>query len=149
LRFWLHQRGHLGKVASPARPLQEALSATGYEDLPVVVSDGLVYLQLLHYASPQWTQRFVAVVDGPKSITYTGTDSVDKNLVALRPYLPLDVQNFDDFTAKHAEFLLFSSQGSAWDWWPNRLLDDGYSLRLLTLRDNLRIYLVRASTRRR
>jgi hypothetical protein len=147
-RFWFHQRGHMGKVTSPAKAAQEVVSATGYENLPVLVSDGTVYLQLFHYASPGWAKRFVAVVDAPKSITYLGTDSVDKNLLALRPYLPLQVQKFDDFNAKHAEFLLLSSQGSAWDWWPNRLMDDGYSLRLLALRDNLRVYLVSAPTRR-
>jgi hypothetical protein len=148
LRFWSHQRGHVGKIVSPAKAVQDALSAVGYEQLPVVVSDGTVYLQLVHYSTPGWTNRFVAVVDVPKSIRYLGTDSVDKNLLALRPYLPLQVQNFDDFSAKHAQFLLLSLQGSAWDWWPNRLMDDGYSLRLLALRDNLRIYLVSATTAR-
>jgi hypothetical protein len=118
----------------------------GYGDLPVVVSDGLIYMQLMHYASPEWAKRLVAVVDLPEAIIYAGSDNVDKNLLVLRSYLPLQIYEFHDFKAKHATFLLYSTQdstqGTKFDWWPTRLLSDGYSLRLVALHDNLKIYLV-------
>jgi hypothetical protein len=139
--FWMHQFSHLGKVISPATAVERLVNGTGRQDLPVVVSDSLDYLPLAFYASPGFAARLVEVVDPAKEIVYSSTDSVDKQLQVLRLYAPLHVYEFRDFSATHPEFLLYSGAGE-WDWWPARLVDDGYTLRLIAIQDTRRVYLV-------
>ena len=140
--FWLHQLPHLGKVVSPAQPVEEMLDQAGHQDLPIVVSDPHDYLQLAFYASPAFLARLVDAVDPPQAKAYIGSDIADKELPILRSYFPLQVCEFPDFAARHPHFLLYSGGGGEWDWWPTRLMHDRYSIRLAALRGNFRLYLV-------
>ena len=140
--FWLGQRHHLGKITSPAQEIEELVNKAGRQDLPVVVYDGSDYFQLLYHGSPAFVTRLVDVVDPSQATVYAGTDTVDKELLILRSYAPLQVYEFHDFAAKHPEFLLLSRGGDRWDWWPARLVDDGYVLRLVAIHGNRRVYLV-------
>jgi hypothetical protein len=139
--FWLNQRHHLGKVSSPAQEVEELVNKAGRLDLPVVVSDAQDYLQLVYYGSPAWATRFVDVVDPAQATVYSGSDTLDTQMLILRSYIPLQVYEFHDFAAKHPEFLLYSG-GRRWDWWLARLVDDGYALRLVAIQENRRVYLV-------
>lgn len=143
-RFWNAQRGHFGKVVSPADSVERVVSAAGYPDLPVVVSDGHDYLQMAYYASPEWASRFVAIVDPAQAVAYTGSDSVDKNQLAVRTFYPLQVHEFQDFAPYHPRFLLYSS-GAPFDWWPGRLRNNGYSLELVATDGDRRVFLVSRS----
>lgn len=139
--FWLQHRHHLGKVISPAQEVEELASKAGRRDLPVVVSAALDYFPLVYYRGPACVTRLVNIVDTLQAKVYSGTDSPDKQLLILRSYIPLHVYEFHDFAAKHPEFLLYSDGG--WlDWWPARLVDDGYVLRLGATHENRRVYLV-------
>ena len=80
------------------------------------------------------------MVDREQSIVYSGSDSLDRQMSALQCCLPLQVYNFRDFASQHATFLLYSG-GGEWDWWPFRLLHDGYSLQLLAADKSHRLYL--------
>jgi hypothetical protein len=146
--FWAHERQHLGQIVSPANAVEELVNEAGYRDLPVVVADGHDYLQLVHYEAPEWAGRFVCLVDEQASVAYAGNDSLDKELLLLQLYLPLHLYQFRDFTARHPDFLLYSA-GGEWDWWPVRLLHDGYPLRLVAIRENHRVYLVSAKIDKR
>jgi hypothetical protein len=139
--FWLHQRHHLGKITSPAQGVEELVNKVGRQGLPIVVSDFQYYFQFVHYGSPSLVTRLVYVVDPSQATVYSGSDTADKQLLILRSYIPLQVYEFQDFAIKHPEFLLFS-QGSTLDWWPARLVDDGYVLRLVAIHENSRVYLV-------
>jgi hypothetical protein len=140
--FWKVRRGHLTAVHSPTEDLERILrSLTRYRDLPVVVSDGLDYLPIAHYASPEQAQRFVSVVDAAASVTYQGSDSVDKDLIVLRSYAPLQVHDFRDFVSEHRKFLLYS-RGGPFDWWPARLVREGYSLRAVVADQGVKVYFV-------
>lgn len=139
--FWTAESGAFGRFVSPADPVVRLVeSASARADLPVVVSDGHDYIPLAYYASPDWAKRFVAVVDPEQSIVYSGSDSLDRQMSALRCCFPLQVYNFRDFASQHATFLLYSG-GGEWDWWPFRLLHDGYSLQLLAAEKSRRLYL--------
>jgi 4-amino-4-deoxy-L-arabinose transferase-like glycosyltransferase len=117
----------------------------GEDQLPVVVSDGIDFLQIEHYASPEWAKRFACLVEPPKARIYAKTDNVDKNLLVLRSYVPLPIYEFQEFAANHPEFLLYSRGEGRWDWWPSRLLDDGYTLTLRSVNADhtAKVYLVK------
>jgi len=126
-QFWSSYRGHF---SSPADSVEVLVGTAGHADLPVVVSDPQDFMPLSHYASPAWTPRFVALVDAPQDVIYTGSDSADKELPILAAYFPLHVYGFTAFVAEHPVFLLYSSKGGAGsDWWPRKLKSDGYTLR--------------------
>lgn len=125
--FWTHTGW---KFSSPAPPIESFVELAGHSDLPVVVSEAHEFMLLSHYASPAWRARFVLVADGPKAVTYTGSDNADIELTVLAGYAPLRVYDFRSFAAEHPDFLLYSSNGGQYaDWWPRRLKDDGYTLR--------------------
>jgi uncharacterized membrane protein len=139
--FWQGERGHLGKFESPVASVETLLSSARHSDLPIVVSNGVAYVQFAHYASPQVAERLVGLVDAPQALIYAGTDSLDLQMSALQCCLPLRVQGFNVFAAVHQEFLLYSDE-EQWDWWPARLARDGYDLRLLVADRNRKMYLV-------
>jgi Dolichyl-phosphate-mannose-protein mannosyltransferase len=125
-QFW-STHGFNARFYSPADPVVNFVSLAGHEDLPVAVSDVHDFMQLAHYASPEWRLRFVQLVDVPESIVYLGSDSGDKQLQILRTYYPLQIYDFEEFAAKHPVFLLYSSGGGGGnDWWPRKLKHDGY-----------------------
>jgi hypothetical protein len=140
--FWRFQLHSLGKKTSPAEGVEQLVKAAGFEDLPVVVSDPIAYLQLVYYASPAAGHRLIFLSDVPGAILYAGSDSADKCLLALRPYLPLQVYDFTEFARNHPEFLVYSDSKPKWDWWPTRLLHDGYTLNLVAINEGNRIYVV-------
>jgi hypothetical protein len=140
--FWKAESGTFGKVVSPADAVERLVdSASIRPDLPIVVSDGHDYVPLAYYAPPDWAKRFVSVVDPEEAVIYSGSDSLDKQLSALQCCLPLQVFGFHDFAEAHPAFLLYSG-GGEWDWWPVRLLHDGYTLQLLAAEKNNRLYSV-------
>lgn len=143
--FWVLHRHNLGRLVFSAHSTEEMVKEAGHPDLPVVVSNAGQYVQFVHYFDRQTVNRYVAVVDPPASLTYAGTDLGDRSLIALRPYAPVQVYQFSDFAAKYQQFLLYSNGDETWDWWPTRLLDDHYTLRLLELQGNQRLYLVSKS----
>lgn len=141
--FWRVEIHSLGKKMSPAEGVERLIDAAGHDDLPVVVSDALDYLQLVHYALPPESRRLTFVADGPAAITYAGSDSADKCLLALKPYLIFQIFEFADFARSHQKFLLYSNGRPKWDWWPTRLLHDGYKIELVVMDQERRIYFVR------
>jgi hypothetical protein len=141
--FW---STYTNRLVSPADSVEALLGSAGHSDLPVVVSRAHDFLQLAHYASPEWGRRFVSVVDPQQALVYIGTDSDDKELPALRPLtsVPLQVYDFHVFADEHQAFLLYSSNGGFGDdWWISKLFRDGYRIRAVAVQDYLhRVYLV-------
>ena len=132
-RFW---SSYHGDFVSPAKDVEAMVASANYPELPVVVSDPHDFLQLVHYASPGWAGRFFLVVDAPQAVVYSGSDSADKEYEAMRSYAPLQIYDFAPFVAEHPVFLLYSGNGGAGlDWWPPRLLRDGYTLRPVAVKD--------------
>jgi hypothetical protein len=142
--FWIHQRHHVWKIISPATEVERLVNSTNQRDLPIVVSGAHDYFQLAFYGSSGFAARVVEMVDPSQELIYSETDSVDKQLLILRDYLPLHVYEFNKFVSQHPAFLLYST-GDAWDWWPARLVNDGYTLRLIAVQGNRKAYLVSRS----
>jgi hypothetical protein len=132
-RFWSSYTGHF---VSPAKTIEDLVTAARRPELPVVVSEPNDYLEAAHYSSPDWATRFVSVIDVPQAIAYAGTDAIDKQFEVLRRYAPLKIYDFPAFAAEHPVFLLYSGgAASRFDWWPDRLVHDGYTLRVVAVKD--------------
>ena len=151
-RFWTSYRNHGAGFESPAASVENFVAAAGHADLPVVISDGIQFLPIAHYASTsgsgsgsgsgEWAKRIVDLVDPAESIADMGDDSVDKGLLALRTCLPLRVQEFEAFAQEHPVFLLFSDGDIDFDRWPARLTRKGHPLQILAEAGNWNLYLV-------
>jgi hypothetical protein len=143
--FWVAHAHQLTGFDSPADSLAGLVTSAGHPDLPVVISDGLEYLPIAHYATPPWSERFVNLVDPQAALIFAGNDSLDRGLIVLRRFAALRVYDYPAFASQHPTFLLYSSNGSGrdpHDWWPERLFRDGYALNVLAVDHQRTIYLV-------
>jgi hypothetical protein len=112
------------------RRLNALVRRSGLTELPVVVSNGLRFLPMAYYASPSENESFVYLIDYEAAIEVNRTDSPERALTTLAPYLPLRLESRSQFLAVHSRFLLFS-ENEFWDWLPVRLMADGYPMRLV------------------
>lgn len=141
--FWITDGMHPVGVTSPDSFVESFVTSAGRPNLPVVFSSGLDYLPIAHYAPPDWAKRFFAVVDAPTAIDYVGSDTIDYVLLELPSYIPLQVEPFSAFAARHPVFLLYSGdETNEFDWWPKRLKHDGDSVQVLATSGGRKIYLV-------
>jgi hypothetical protein len=143
--FWVAHKHNLSGFESPATSLESLVNSTGYPNLPVMVSDGLEYLPIAHYAAPPWSERFGSLVDVQGSLAFASDNVVDKELIVLRSFAPLHVYDFPASEFQQRSFLLYSSSGSGGDphdWWAARLLQDGHALKALAVDHSRVIYLV-------
>jgi hypothetical protein len=143
-RFWISQDHHLAQVQLPWPRVQQMLDEAGNPNLPVAISSAVQYLELNHYAPPELNQRLLLLVDPPKAIEYDGTDSGDRQMLLLRQYAPLHVEDFPQFRATHTQFLLLSNGDARLDWWPTRFrAEPNTDLRVIAEQDQWTIYLVK------
>jgi hypothetical protein len=141
MSFW--RSAHRAHLHDPAVSVESFVQKANESDLPVVISDGLLYLQLAHYASPEWKKRFVYLLDESKAVQYLDTDSIDKNLVVLRQYMPLETQELSQFTRAHREFLLYvEDPKEGFNWLPEYLLAANSSMTVLESEPSRKLYLV-------
>ena len=90
--------------------MERFIESAGYPELPVVVAHGLAFLPLARYGSPELQSRLAYIVDVPKALEYSRTDSIDENLIRLRRYTMIRVIDFSEFARNHPEFLLFTRE---------------------------------------
>lgn len=140
-QFWASHGGDFGEFVSPAKPLEEMLRQAGHLDLPVVISNGLDYLSIVHYA-PEQAARLVALVDPVASIAELGNDSLDKGLLAVRCCMAIQVYDYPAFAKQHPVFLLYSDGDIDFDRWPERLMRKRLGLNLLAVDGPRNLYLV-------
>jgi dolichyl-phosphate-mannose-protein mannosyltransferase len=91
---------------------------------PVVMSDLTRFHRLSFYARRDLGSRLVLLADPEKSIRYMSTDTVDRGLLDLNPWFPLNVRWFHEWIAEHPSFLVWASIGD-WSWIPNGVADLG------------------------
>jgi hypothetical protein len=124
-----------GQFASPARAVQDFVTAGGHADLPVVISYTHDFLMLQHYSDQTWRRRFVAVLDPEQEVIYTGSDSGAKHLAIVRELTDMPIYDFKSFLAQNPAFLVYSSLGGRdGDWWAGRLKKDGFKLKNVSVR---------------
>ncbi len=143
--FWFSSRARLAVDKSGANLIENLAKAAGHPDLPVVISDGLQFLPLAHYAEPEWRERFVCLVDPAQSKAYLGRDGLDTELIIMRSLSPIHVYDFPTFAVQYPTFLLYSefSPDDPFDWWPARFVHEGKSVQLVATDRDRRVYLVK------
>ena len=99
--------------------------------IPIAISNGHTYLEMMQYADPKLRGRLVRLVDTQEAIRWTGLDSADRNDLQLSRLVPLNVENRALFLAAHKKFYVSSDTG--FDvWLVPSLLAHHYRLRLLS-----------------
>ncbi len=126
--FWQGEHKDVAS-ASPSAALTVLWKSAGQPDLPVVISRGITFLETVYYVPSDLARHVVGIVDAPNAVKYSGTDSLDRQLIVLPCCLDIQVQEFSNFVTGHSSFLMYSD--SNFDWWPVRLRKEGYSLDLV------------------
>jgi len=101
-------------------------------NVPLVVSNGLIYLPVWRRANDELRSRIVFLADPQEQLAASGSDTTTLLLMTLKNYEPVNVQSFSEFAEKHRKFLIFSN-GDSQDIWPRWLLEHGYSPRVVSI----------------
>jgi hypothetical protein len=107
----------------------------GQPDLPLVMSDGVQYLPMAFYTPAGEGTQLYTIADPAAAVTFSAAhiDSVDRQLVVLQRYFPLQIADYASFTSKYREFILVSNRSDVFaEWLPARLIHDGSRLELLS-----------------
>ena len=106
-------------IISPAAPFvnpvdqRPVLISALHEPRPVVVSGGLMFLQLWYYTPPTLRVRLWYLADPDEASKYTGADTIDRGLIALARYAPVNVSDYPSFMTRYPEFYVYTA-GSGW-----------------------------------
>lgn len=117
-------------------------------DLPVAMDDALLFVPLSLYGSPEYRGRLVYLVDLEKAVAYSGSDTADRTLTRLRPYLTAAMPDYSEFVDAHREFLLVTREPRLSFDWLSRFLPAVSSVALIRSSDNRKLYYVRMGPRR-
>jgi len=142
--FWRHKGVQTLRPYSIQSPtefgqIQEFVQSGGHPNLPVVITQGMVYFQMVYYSPPEWTKRLVYLTDSDKELAFEGTDTIVKAMVGLRDYSPVRVVNYGQFTTTQREFLVYSDGAG---WILENLSREAASVRLLKLDKGRCLYLM-------
>jgi hypothetical protein len=99
-------------------------------DVPVVIANGVTYLEAVQYAPSELRKRLLTVVDFDTAFRLIGSDSLDRENRILARFFPLRVEDRAPFLAAHRKFILRS--GVILDWFVRYLLEQKYHLRLVS-----------------
>jgi Dolichyl-phosphate-mannose-protein mannosyltransferase len=110
--------------------------------LPIVIGRGSNYLPMIYYMPAGQTAGLYALADPHAAVRYFNSDSTDLALLALRPYFPLQVEEYRSFASKNREFLLVSLHAARPDWWPVRLSHEGDTLTVVSADKGRQVYKV-------
>ncbi len=138
--FW--RSFHSMQLENPAAPVEALLKKAGHPDLPCVVSDGLIYVQLAYYASPEVQRRLLYLEDEQKAVQFLGTDTVDRNFPVLKLYMPVQVAPYSEFVATHRTFLLYVMDAEGFNWLPGYLQTEASSVQVLGTAGAGKMYLI-------
>lgn len=140
--FWFFGGRALLHLKSPSEMAEKLIPSAGNFDLPVVVTDSHEFLSLAHYASRPLAPRLSWVADPPAALNYSNTDTDDRGLPLLASCYPLRVYDFQVFQSTNSSFLLYWTPGGFQNWWPDRLVRDGYLLQLVASEQDHTVFLV-------
>lgn len=135
--------GGVPDVAVPPglKLVTETLDSELDKRVPIVISSGLAYMPIAHYAPPDYGSRIAALADPGSAIRTIQTDTVDRALLVARDHLPARIFEPQSFLSKYPRFYVYSD-GDKFDRWPAVLLKEGYTLQTVQVSGTARTYLV-------
>jgi hypothetical protein len=102
---------------------------------PLALSDLTIFHQVSYYSPRKLIQNVAFVADPESSVRYILQDTVDRGLLDLRPWFPLQIIPSRTFFAQHREFLVYTYIGS-WSWLTYDLIPPRYDTRVLDRYDS-------------
>ena len=121
-----------------AAPLEESLlGKVPFErlrpELPVVISSGLLFLEMDHYSTSAVASRLNYLMDEEISRKKTGSDVFDKGFLISKRWFPIrgNLQDYHSFLAAHPKFLLYGYSSFDLDWLIPKLIEDGATMTYL------------------
>ena len=97
---------------NPARA-RPALMRLLTGDRPVLITGGLVYLQLWYYTPPAMRGKLQYIVHPGAARHFTGSDTIDRGLIGLAKWTPLPIVEPRPFVTAHREFIVYWA-GAGW-----------------------------------
>jgi hypothetical protein len=124
---WRDLRANQLSSLSELRSIATLLRRSG--DGPVAMSEVTLQHQLSFYAPRDLASRLVYLADPHLSVRYIGHDTIDRGLLDLVPWFPLNVVWWHDWWQTHSSTLLYGYVG-AWSW-PTFAIDQVGTSKLL------------------
>ncbi len=115
----LHPSGWQGHFELPA--------SLDIGELPVVISDPHTFGYLTHYAEARFKRRLYYLTHHTAAVRYSGYDTDDRLLGALKHWTDWNVEDYSAFVEKNGKFLVYSTEG----WLVPKLLADHAHIELL------------------
>jgi len=126
---WL--AGSLAKpVSAKTIPMPQLALSKLNRDLPVVITNGLLFLEFDHYESKAVTDRLYFLTDEAEATRYTGSISFDRGFYMLRRWFPIrsHLEDYRQFVSTHSHFLVLAEYDFPLDWVMRKMLDDNIPL---------------------
>ena len=126
--------GEMLRPADSQRAPRKALKLSTLDPaVPIVMANGLLFLEYEHYEPAGVAGRMYYLTDAAAARRYTGTSNFDRASYTLRKWFPIraHVEDYSRFLAAHPRFFILTDYGFPMDWAMRRMLDDGIPLRFL------------------
>jgi hypothetical protein len=82
---------------------------------PVVADEVTIFHRLSFYGEPQLRQRLSYVADAREAVKYLNQDTIDRWLLDLRPWFPINTVPAYRYVHDHSSFLVYGYVGD-WTW---------------------------------
>ena len=104
-------------------------------DGPLAVGEVTIFYRLSFYASPKLARRLAYPADADAAVKYLNQDTVDRGLLELRPWFPMNVVPMSKYLRSHPFFLVYGYIGD-WTWVTYALTDPHLETRLIQRRNS-------------
>jgi hypothetical protein len=81
----------------------------------VAISEPPVFHRLSFYGPISLARRISYLADAKRQLLYLGFDTIDRGVLALRPWFPINTQPYGKYLREHDRFLVYGHEGS-WFW---------------------------------
>jgi dolichyl-phosphate-mannose-protein mannosyltransferase len=96
--------------------------------LPIVIAGPHLFFELSHIAAQRGDKaKLIYLADPALAASYTHTDDVERGMLVLRRYAPIDVRDLHHFCASHKRFLVYG-YSEPFAWLIQELSTEGWSL---------------------
>jgi hypothetical protein len=110
-------------------------------NVPIVIADPILFLQLTHYEQPPLGARFRYLTDLEQVLRITGQDSAERSLLDLSRIQPVPLAPYRDFVRANTSFYVYWT-GKRWEWLLPKLRHDGARVEVARASGNEVLFLV-------
>jgi hypothetical protein len=138
--------GELSGIVQTETTTYQFLQKENSGALPLVIAGPHLFFELSHVAAQRGDElKLIYLADPALAVTYTHTDDVERGLLALKQYAPIDVRDFHHFCASHKQFLVYG-YSEPFSWVIQELAGEGRSLSVKAQNGSGILFLATASS---